>query len=149
MMDDASNLNLLKSQIRKLKSELVKKDQELNSYSEKIQDNEEELMKLHELISKRPYQENFQKIIETKFSFELREKEREIRDIKNRMGFLRQEKNTFQRELEEIKKTNKSSALSVEEIRENQKKINDLLNLETLVIELRKKLLCKIFYWEI
>ena len=140
MKDDESNLNLLKSQIRNLKLELVKKNQEINIYYEKIHDNEEELMKLNELISKTPSQENIQKLIETKFSFELKEKEREIRDLKNRMGFLRQEKITFQRELEELKKRNKSSALSIEEIRENQKKINDLLNLETLTNELRKKL---------
>ncbi|MFX1302898.1 MAG: hypothetical protein ACFFBV_12340 [Promethearchaeota archaeon] len=140
MKDDESILNSLKSQIHKLKLELDKKNQEINIYNEKIHDNEEELMKLHEFISKTPSQATFQKIIETKYSFELKEKEREIRDLKNRMGFLRQEKNAFQRELEELKKRNKSSALSVEEIRENQKKINDLLSLENLAIELRKEL---------
>ncbi|UCC20077.1 MAG: hypothetical protein JSV62_01995 [Promethearchaeota archaeon] len=140
MKEGESNLNMLKSQIHKLKLELAKKDQEINSYYEKIHDNEEELMKLHELISKTPSQENYQKLIETKFNFELREKEREIRDLKNRMGFLRQEKTTLQRELEELKNRNNSSALSIEVIRENQRKINQLLNLETLTVELRKEL---------
>ncbi len=140
MKDDESDLHLLKNQIRKLNLELDKKNQEINGYLEKIHDNEEELMELHELISKIPSQENIQKIIESKFSFELKEKEREIRDLKNRMGFLRQEKITFQRELEEFKKRSRSSAISIEEIREKEKYINKLLNLETVINDLRKKL---------
>ena len=140
MKDDESDLHLLKNQIRKLNFELDKKNQEINGYLEKIHDNEEELMELHELISKIPSQENIQKIIESKFSFELKEKEREIRDLKNRMGFLRQEKITFQRELEEFKKRSRSSAISIEEIREKEKYINKLLNLETVINDLRKKL---------
>ena len=140
MKDDESDLHLLKNQIRKLNLELDKKNQEINGYLEKIHDNEEELMELHELISKIPSQENIQKIIESKFSFELKEKEREIRDLKNRMGFLRQEKITFQRELKEFKKRSRSSAISIEEIREKEKYINKLLNLETVINDLRKKL---------
>ncbi|MFX1329216.1 MAG: hypothetical protein ACFE91_13895, partial [Promethearchaeota archaeon] len=92
MKDDDSNLNRLKIQRDKFDLELDKKDQEIILYLDKINDLEEELMKLHELISKTPSNESIVKMIESKFIFELKEKEREIRDLKNRMGFLRQEK---------------------------------------------------------
>lgn len=140
MQDDDGNADLLKNQIRKLNFEIDKKNQEINLYLDKIHDYEEELMELHELISKTPSQENVLKLIESKFTFELKEKEKEIRDLKNRMGFLRQEKTSLQRDLEEIKITSKSSAKSIEEIREEQKFVKILLNLETLTKELRKKL---------
>ncbi len=55
------------------------------------------------------------------------------------MGFLRQEKISAQRELEEFKRASDSSAMSVEEIREKEKLISNVLNLETLTNELRKK----------
>jgi len=131
---------MLKSQIRKLKLEIDKKNQEINSYIERIQDNEEELMILHELTSKATNQENTQELIKSKFYFELKEKEREIRDLKNRMGYLRQEKIMVQRELEEFRISSKSSAMSIEKIREEEKYAKDLLNLETLNNDLRRKL---------
>ncbi len=140
MNEDETDVYLLKSQIRKLNLDLDKKNQEINMYLEKIHDNEDELMELHELISKTPSQENYQNIIDSKLNFELKEKEREIRDLKNRMGFLRQEKTIAQRELEEFKKSSKSSAMSIEKIRKEEKYTQDLLNLETLIKELRKKL---------
>ena len=140
MGEDENELLLLKSQIRKLHLDLDKKNQEINLYLEKIHDNEEELMKLHELISKTSSQENYQKIIDSKLDFELKEKEREIRDLKNRMGFLRQEKTMAQSELEKFKISSKSSAMSIEKIREEEKYTKDLLNLETLTNELRRKL---------
>ncbi len=140
MQDDDGDAGLLKNQIRKLNFEIDKKNQEINLYLDKIHDYEEELMKLQQLILKTPSQEGVLKIIDSKFTFELKEKEREIRDLKNRMGFLRQEKINLQRELGEFKKISKPSAKSIEEIREKQKLVDDLLNLETLTKELRKKL---------
>jgi len=56
------------------------------------------------------------------------------------MGFLRKEKTALQRELEEIKKKGTQSVISVEEIREKEKLVNNLLVLETSIKELRKKL---------
>ena len=52
MKEDENDLYLLKSQIRKVNLDLDKKNQEINTYLEKIHDNEEELMELNELISK-------------------------------------------------------------------------------------------------
>ena len=135
MKEDESELNLLKNQIHKSNLEIEKKNVEINGYIEKIQNIEDELLEYHEIISKAPSQEKKQKIIETKFIFELKENEREIRELKNSIGFLRKEKISYQRELEEIKKISESSAMSVEEIREKEK----LVNLETLTNELRKK----------
>ena len=135
MKEDESELNLLKNQLHKSNLELEKKNVEINGFIEKIQIIEDELLEYHEIISKAPSQEKKQKIIETKFIFELKENEREIRELKNSIGFLRKEKISYQRELEEIKKISESSAMSVEEIREKEK----LVNLETLTNELRKK----------
>ena len=140
MKEDENDLYLLKSQIRKVNLDLDKKNQEINTYLEKIHDNEEELMELNELISKTSSQENYQKLIDSKLNFELKDKEREIRDLKNRMGYLRQEKTMAQRELDEIKKSIKSSAMSIEKIRQEEKYAQDLENFETLINELRRKL---------
>ena len=140
MNDDDSDLNRLKIQQEKLNLELDKKDQEITLYLDKIQDYEEELIKLNELISKTHSEENIEKIIESKFKFELKEKETEIRDLKNRMGFLRQEKIIIQRELEEFKKKGGVPVKSIEIIRQEQDSVNYILNLETEIKDLRKKL---------
>ncbi len=140
MKDDDSNLNRLKIQKDKFDLELDKKDQEIILYLDKINDLEEELMKLHEIISKTPSNESIVKMIESKFIFELKEKEREIRDLKNRMGFLRQEKVILQRELEEFKKSSIPSAKSIEEVRQRQDSVDYILNLESTINELRKEL---------
>lgn len=140
MKKDDNEVNLLKSQINKLNLELEKRESEINDYLEKIHDLEDEILKFSDLISKKPTNENIKKAIEAKFSFELNEKDREIRDLKNRMGFLRKEKAAFQRELEEFKKKVTTSVISVEEIREKEKLVNDLLLLETSTNELRKKM---------
>ena len=97
MSNDENDFDLLKKQIGKLNLEIEKKNTELADYLEKIQDNEEEIMKLHELISKTPSQENIQEAIELRTKFELKEKDREIRDLKNRMGFLRREMIQYQK----------------------------------------------------
>ena len=140
MKEVDNEVNLLKSQINKLNLDLEKKDAEINESLEKIQDLEDEVLKFSDLISGKPSQEKIKKAIETKFTFELNEKGREIRDLKNRMGFLRKEKAAFQRELEEFKKKITTSVISVEEIREKEKLVNDLLLLETSTNELRKKM---------
>ncbi|MFX0152885.1 MAG: hypothetical protein ACFE9Q_00010 [Candidatus Hodarchaeota archaeon] len=140
MKDDDNNLNRLKIQRDKFDLELDKKDQEIIQYLDKINDLEEELMKLHEIISKTPSNETIVKTIESKFNFELKEKEREIRDLKNRMGFLRQEKVILQRELEEFKKISVPSAKSIEEVRQRQESVDYILNLESTINDLRKKL---------
>lgn len=140
MKNNEDEANVLKNQVRKLNLELDKKNKEINGYLEKINNFEEELIELHEFLSKTPSQENIQKAIESEFKFELKEKEREIRELKNSMGFLRKEKIAIQRELEEIKKTRISSVISIEDIREKEKLTKDLLNFETLTTDLQKKL---------
>ncbi|MFW9902119.1 MAG: hypothetical protein ACFFDY_12700 [Candidatus Thorarchaeota archaeon] len=140
MNNDDNDLNRLKIQQERLNLELDKKDQEIILYLDKIQDYEEELIKLNELISKTHSEENIEKIIESKFKFELKEKETEIRDLKNRMGFLRQEKIIIQRELEELKKMGGVPVKSIEIIRQEQNSVNYILNLETEIKDLRKKL---------
>jgi len=140
MKNDEIDVNKLKKKIQELNLELDKKNQEINLYLDKINDHEEELMKFHELISETPSTEDIKKMIENKFDFELKEKDREIRDLKNRMGFLRQEKIILQRDFEELRKKSMPSAKSIEEIKEKQRSIDYVLNLETSIKELRKKL---------
>ncbi|MFX1488461.1 MAG: hypothetical protein ACFFBI_04895 [Promethearchaeota archaeon] len=74
-----------------------------------------------------------QRAKDTKLSIELKEKENEIRDLKNRMGYLRKEKVQFQQELEKLKgKKSDSIVIRTEDFR-------DKTPLDTLVKELQNK----------
>ncbi|GAI75967.1 unnamed protein product, partial [marine sediment metagenome] len=55
---------------------------------------------------------------EDKFNIELDVKDREIRELKNRMGFLRKEKLELQKTHDNFVRTTDSSVISVEELRE-------------------------------
>jgi chromosome segregation ATPase len=56
------------------------------------------------------------------------------------MGFLRKEMIQYQKELEEIKKKQKSSAIPIEGVRNREKILRDLLNLENSMMDFRRKL---------
>jgi chromosome segregation ATPase len=110
--------NLLKK-VDELKKDLEKKDNEMIRYIDKIDNLEEELMKLHELMAEEPSKKKSKKLKESKFQNELVAKDREIRELKDKMGFLRKDKLEAQKELENIKSQEKfSSVIRVEELRE-------------------------------
>ncbi|MFW9782076.1 MAG: hypothetical protein ACFFFB_07310, partial [Candidatus Heimdallarchaeota archaeon] len=117
-----------------LKKQVDIKDKENEKYIDKIEYLEEEIMKLNELMSERPSKNKNKKIKESKLQVELDIKDREIRELKNKMGFLRKDKLDAQKKLENIKTLEKSSSIiRVEELREKAP-------LNMLVKELQNKI---------
>lgn len=100
-----------------------------------MQNLEDTIMKLEPLIpdDDESKKSKKQRAKDTKLSIELKEKENEIRDLKNRMGYLRKEKVQFQQELEKLKgKKSDSIVIRTEDFR-------DKTPLDTLVKELQNK----------
>ncbi|MFX1435025.1 MAG: hypothetical protein ACFFB1_14730 [Promethearchaeota archaeon] len=138
---DKKVLDNLKRQIKQLKLELDKKENEIYGHLEKIDNLEEELLQFHDFISEKASQETIQKAFESKFTFEIKEKERVIRELKNRMGFLRKEKNAAQKELNDLKrKKSISSKINIDEIREKNQLPKEILLLESSIKHLQNNL---------
>ena len=112
-----------------LELELREKENELNTYLNKIENLEEEIMNFEEMFDEKAPKKILKKALEEKLNLELNSKDREIRELKDRMGFLRMEKIELQKKLElEIKKTSNSSVIDVDELREKEKSpLNSLL----------------------
>jgi chromosome segregation ATPase len=93
----------LRARINDLENELKQKNTEINSYLDRIEGLESNVMKLEGLIQEAEAEGTFdpQKVQDTKLSIELKEKEREMRELKNKMGFLRKEKIELQKKLEQ------------------------------------------------
>jgi chromosome segregation ATPase len=120
--------------IDELKKEIDAKDKEIGKYVDKVENLEEEIMKLNELMSEKPSKKRSKKFKESKLQIELDAKDREIRELKDKMGFLRKEKLEVQQKFENIKTLEKtSSIIRVEELREKAP-------LNMLVKELQNKL---------
>jgi chromosome segregation ATPase len=126
--------NLLKK-INELQSELNKKDNEINLYLDKIDGFEEEVMRYEEMFDEKAPKKKMKKAKEEKLNIELGAKDREIRELKNRMGFLRKEKVQLQKKHDNLVRTTNTSVISVEEIREKDKP-----PLNILLHELQNKL---------
>ncbi|MFX1571943.1 MAG: hypothetical protein ACFFB0_04290 [Promethearchaeota archaeon] len=119
-----SEVNDLKAIISELEKELENKDYEIHGYLDKIEELEEKISKLEYLVSEDSDKKKGKKqqIIDSKLSF-IEKKDKEIRELRDRMGFLRKEKVQLQQELEkknlEIKNFEKeSSVIRVEDLRE-------------------------------
>jgi len=132
--------NLLKK-LEELKKDLDKKDNELIGYIDKIDNLEEEIMKLHELMSEEPSKKKSKKVKESKLQTELDAKDREIRELKDRMGFLRKDKLEAQKKLDNIKLQEKyTSVIRVEDLREKAplnilvKELQDKINKQESLI---------------
>ena len=111
-------MTVLQNQLEDLKLELEKKENEIIGLNKKVQNLEDELLKFHEIISEGISLKKIEEVIESKYEFDLKSKENEIRNLKNKMGFLRKEKMGLIRELEAYKQEGeKSSVLRVEDIR--------------------------------
>jgi len=123
--------------IKDLQTELEAKNRELMNAFDKIDHLEEEVMSLHEILPDKDSKKKSKKVKESKIAFELAAKDREIRELKDKMGFLRKEKIEAQKELERIKLNEKasSSVIRVEDIRKN-----DQTPLNILVKELQDKI---------
>ena len=137
--------NLLKK-FDELKKDLDKKDNEIIGYIDKIDNLEEEIMKLHEIMSEEPSKKRSKKLKESKLQIELDVKNREIRELKDRMGFLRKDKLTVQKKLDNIKLLESTSVIRVEDLREKPplnilvKELQDKINKqESLIRKLKLK----------
>lgn len=126
----------LEKEIERLKRELDSKNRETTELLDKVEYLEDEIMKLEQLVShKGKSKKQSKKNKKSKLSIELEVKDKEIRDLKDRMGFLRKEKIDAQKELEALKnsKNGSSSVIRVEDLR-------DKLPLNILVKELQDKI---------
>jgi chromosome segregation ATPase len=138
----------LRKKINELQSELNKKDNEINLYLDKIDGFEEEVMRYAEIFDENAPKKKIKKAKEEKLNIELDAKDREIRELKNRMGFLRKEKLELQKTHDNFVRTTDSSVISVEELREKNKpplnillhELQDKLNKqESLIRRLKNK----------
>jgi len=125
----------LRKKINELQSELNKKDNEINLYLDKIDGFEEEVMRYEEMFDETAPKKKMKKAKEEKLNIEIDAKDREIRELKNRMGFLRKEKMQLQKKHDNFVRATNTSVISVEEIREKDK-----LPLNNLLRELQDKL---------
>ena len=138
----------LRKKINELQSELNKKDNEINLYLDKIDGFEEEVMRYEEMFDEKAPKKKMKKAKEEKLNIELDAKDREIRELKNRMGFLRKEKMQLQKKHDNLVRTTNTSVISVEELREKDKpplnillhELQDKLNKqESLIRRLKSK----------
>ena len=113
--------NLLRK-IQELQSELDKKEIQINSQLDKIDGQEVEIMKYELMFDENAPKSKIKKAKEEKLNIEIDARDREIRELKDRMGFLRKEKINLQKKYElECKKNTETSVISVEELREKEK----------------------------
>ncbi|MHA1471517.1 MAG: hypothetical protein ACTSQW_00300 [Promethearchaeota archaeon] len=113
--------NLLKK-IQELQAELDERNVQLDSLLDKIDDHEVKIMKYEEMFDERAPKSKTKRAREQKLNLELNGKDQEIRELKDRMGFMRKEKIELQKKYEiEVRKNSDSSVISVEKIREKEK----------------------------
>jgi len=125
----------LRARIGELEIESDKNEHEIIKYLEKIEQLEDTIMRLELLIPDEGQKSNKKrkKSKDSKLSIHIEEKEKEIRELKDKMGFLRKEKVQLQQEVEKFTKENpNSTVIRIEEkpqpldtlIKELQDKIN-------------------------
>ncbi|MBD3195743.1 MAG: hypothetical protein GF317_11845 [Candidatus Lokiarchaeota archaeon] len=127
------------NRIKDLEVELAKKENEINQYLDRIEQLENTVMKLESLIEdaqKNGNEIDPEKFQDTKISIELSEKEKQIRDLKNKLGYMRKEKIQLQQKLDRIDRENRheSTVIRIEE------KKPDKSPLDALVKELQVKI---------
>ena len=136
----------LKAKISELENQLEYKDKEIIGYLEKIEHLEDTIMRLETLIPDKVREDSKKgkKITDSKLAIELDDKEKEIRDLKNKMGFLRKEKIQLQHELEKYtKKQTNSTVIRIEEKKEPLealvKELNLKINKQQMIIKKLKE----------
>ena len=88
--------NLLRK-IQELQAELDKKEIQINRHLDQLDGLEVEVMKYEEMFDENAPKSKIKKAKEEKLNIELNAKDREIRELKDRMGFLRKEKIEIQK----------------------------------------------------
>jgi chromosome segregation ATPase len=128
-MADEKALNM---KIDELMLELENKDRDLYKALDRIEDLEDQLMRLEAMVGDEEEGKKGKKGKDSKILIELEEKEKEVRALKDKMGFLRKEKIQLQKELEKVAKQDSGSTV----IRVPEKKTP----LDSLVNELQSKI---------
>jgi len=122
--------------IQDLQSELDKKEIQINRHLDKLDGQEIEIMKYEQMFDENAPKSKIKKAKEEKLNIEINARDREIRELKDRMGFLRKEKIDLQKKYElEVKKNTETSVISVEELR-----AKDKAPLNVLLQELQDKI---------
>jgi len=134
----------LRARISELEREAEKKERETDGFLDRIDELEETIMRLEALI---PEEDNKKKskrkqASDSKLAIELDDRDKQIRELKNRMGFLRKEKVQLQQQVEKLKpKTTESSVIRVEDIRKKSplnalvKDLQDTVNKQRSLIK--------------
>ena len=112
----------LKTKIDELELQLESKDKEIIGYLKKIEHLEETIIRLEALIPDEIRKDSKVKgkiVGDSKLAIEMSDLEKQVRDLKDKMGFLRKEKIQLQRELEKYtKKDTNSTVIRIEEKKE-------------------------------
>ena len=87
------------------KGEFPEKDHEIIEYLYKQEQLEAIVTQLKQLVPEEKKKDKKKQAAHSKMALKLKDKDEEIRDLKNRMGFLRKEKVRLQQELVKLKKT--------------------------------------------
>ena len=90
--------------IDNLKREITRKNRENDESLDRIDELEETIMRLEALIPEESNKKKSKKkqAADSKLAIELDEREKQIRDLKDKMGFLRKEKFQVQQELKQL-----------------------------------------------
>ena len=110
----------LRARISELEIESGNKEDEIEKLEDVIEELEDTIMKLEDFTLEEGTTKKSKKMqaAKSKFAYYLEEKDKEIRELKNSMGFLRKEKIQLQQEVEKLKPRNtESTVIRVEDIR--------------------------------
>jgi chromosome segregation protein len=108
------------ARISELEEELAEKDHEIIDYLYKLEQFEAKVTELQVLIPEEygKRKKKKQQAANSKIALKLEEKDKEIRDLMDRLGFLRKDKIKLQQEFEKFKKKHEvSSVIRVEDLR--------------------------------
>ncbi len=127
----------LKDRINQLKKDLEEKEQEILSLLDKIEELEDHIMHLEEVVIPSAVSTKKSKkmqAMDSIFTLEIEEKDKQFRELKDKMGFLRKENIELQQKLEKLtKKNSTSSVIRIEDLKPKSP-------LNTLVNELQDKI---------
>ncbi len=124
----------------------MRKDEEINIYLDKIEELEEIIMRLEALIPEEDIKKKSRKkkMMDSKLAIELDEKDKKLRELKDRMGFLRKENSQLRQELEKIKLANSSSSrINIEDLRP-EPLLNDLVKELQYIVNNQRLIISKL-----
>jgi len=121
----------LKARINQLEKDLEKKEQEILSLLDKIEELEDHIMHLEEEVIPSAVSTKKSKkmqAMDSIHSLGIEEKDKQIRELKDKMGFLRKENIELQQKLEKLtKKKSTSSVIRIEDLKPKSP-LNALVN---------------------